>query len=181
MSQLHWMCWLLLSLGVVSCRRLRRGPLRPSWSWGYEVVVWANKRFHSRLARRDPAAERRAWNGLMVPRGPGRQNVVLRAAQLGGVPCSWIEPRTLPATGRVILNDQRGDATRKRLRGASHRAPDLRSLRGALPTDTGRERLDQPERGGVPRTSDGILAGRDPRPCAKRKRYPSGSWTTNCL
>lgn len=101
MSQLRLGCWLLLSAWLVSWRRWRRGPLRPRWSWGYEVMVLAQKSFHARVARLTPAEERRAWAGL-VARGPAQKRVVRRAVQLGGVPACWIEPVGVPA-GRVIL------------------------------------------------------------------------------
>ena len=59
---------LLLYLGLgalrVSVARLRRGPLRPSWPWGYEVMIFAQKAFNARVARRSLQEERRAWDAF---------------------------------------------------------------------------------------------------------------------
>ncbi len=87
------MVYLLRSAWRVSWRRLRRGPLRPSWSWAYELMVAAQRSFNVHAARQpDLLAERRLWAGLRA-RGPALAKVQRRSLQLGGVNVTWYEPR----------------------------------------------------------------------------------------
>jgi monoterpene epsilon-lactone hydrolase len=83
---------LLVSAVAVTLSRFKRGPLLPNWSWGYEVITRAQKRFHSRVARRSPLAERRAWNALRT-RGAGLARVATREDESGTVRVLWLEPR----------------------------------------------------------------------------------------
>jgi acetyl esterase/lipase len=94
--------YLLLSVLSVALRRLQRGPLRPTWTFGYEVITGAQKRFHERVARLDPIAERRAWNSLKGA-NPSRKQVVWTRSARGGVECTDISPRAGMTANRMIL------------------------------------------------------------------------------
>lgn len=100
------MGWFILyfwsSVFVVLVQRLRRGPLRPGWSYGYEVVTRAQKRFHERVARLTPQEERRAWASLKAPY-PSLQKVVRTETTLGGVRSVELVPKEKTESKRVVL------------------------------------------------------------------------------
>lgn len=94
--------YLLRGVLLVSWRRLRRGPLLPRWSWGFELIVYAQKCFNLRAARQPSSlAERQLWAPL-VARGRALPQVALRSLQLGGVSVTWYEPRS-GAGERVLV------------------------------------------------------------------------------
>ncbi len=93
---------LLTSVVAVAFARLRRGPSRPTWTFGYEVVVRAQKRFHERVARLIPADERRAWGSLQA-NGPALAKVTRSSSTLGSVEARTFVPRDLPRPERVVL------------------------------------------------------------------------------
>jgi epsilon-lactone hydrolase len=93
---------LWFSVFVVTIARLRRGPLLPSWSWGFELVTRAQKRFHTAVARRPPLQQRRAWAGIRS-RGPALRRVRLEREQRGGVPVVWFVPPEADDFGPVVL------------------------------------------------------------------------------
>ncbi|MEY4548595.1 MAG: hypothetical protein RL685_4790 [Pseudomonadota bacterium] len=101
MSLLIFLWYALLAVWTVSFRRWRQGPLRPRWSWGFELVVATQKRFHRRVAQLDPITERQLWAGLRA-RGPAERQVEQRSLLLGGVSATWYEPRA-GASDRVLL------------------------------------------------------------------------------
>jgi monoterpene epsilon-lactone hydrolase len=90
------------SVVLVAFARLLRGPLLPTWSFGYEVVTRAQKRFHERVARLPPAKERRAWGSLRA-NGPALKQVTWSRSTLGSVEAWSLVPRDLPRTERVVL------------------------------------------------------------------------------
>ncbi|HEY3499183.1 MAG TPA: alpha/beta hydrolase [Polyangiaceae bacterium] len=94
--------YLWLSVVSVALARARRGPLRPTWTFGYEVVTCAQKRFHERVARLSPAAERRAWGSLRA-NGPALRRVARQAERLGSVEVVKLTPREVPEPARVVL------------------------------------------------------------------------------
>lgn len=73
--------------------RLRRGPLRPSWSFAFEASV-AFLRATSRAASGRPALEQRAvWSATRAPRSPVMKRVRRERVDVGGVPADWFVPR----------------------------------------------------------------------------------------
>jgi acetyl esterase/lipase len=94
--------YLWLSVVSVAMARFRRGPLRPTWSFGYEVVVLAQKRFHERVARLTPQEERRAWASLKGQH-PSLKRVVWTRSTLAGVDSIDIVPRGQKPSEQVIL------------------------------------------------------------------------------
>ncbi|HEX6277099.1 MAG TPA: alpha/beta hydrolase [Polyangiaceae bacterium] len=94
--------YLWLSVVSVAFARLRRGPLRPSWTFGYEVVTRAQKRFHERVARLEPAEERKAWASLKG-QNPSSKRVTWTRSARGDVDCIDINPRQRISSERVIL------------------------------------------------------------------------------
>ena len=91
-----------LSLLSVAIARFRRGPLRPTWTFGYEVVTLAQKRFHERVARLTPQEERRAWASLKGQQ-PSLKRVAWTRSTLAGVDSIDIVPRGQKPSERVIL------------------------------------------------------------------------------
>lgn len=100
------MAWFVLyfwsSIVAVAVMRLRRGPKRPTWSFGYEVVTRAQKRFHERVARLTPQEERRAWASLKGPT-PSAARIERKETSLGSVDCVEFGVRGQAPSGRVIL------------------------------------------------------------------------------
>jgi len=99
---------LLLYLGFgavrVTLARLRRGPLRPSWPWGYEVMIFAQKAFNARVARRSPQGERRAWDAMKAV-GPSLRRVGVTSHWHAGIEHLWFTPTQVArdTAARVIL------------------------------------------------------------------------------
>jgi acetyl esterase/lipase len=94
-------CWLVSALGVTWSRCIR-GPLLPSWTWLYEVITRAQKRFHERVARRSPASERRAWSALRAS-GPALARVRLTRGSLGNVPVLRLVPGAIARPERWLV------------------------------------------------------------------------------
>jgi epsilon-lactone hydrolase len=101
MGALEFLLCLALSAVRTTLRRALRGPLLPSWSWTYEVVTGAQKRFNRRVALRSPRAQRRAWNALKA-RGGALRQVTTRQQSVGGVSVLWFTPKAQPS-GAVVL------------------------------------------------------------------------------
>lgn len=92
---------LLISLFTVLWSRLRRGPLLPSWSFGFELITRAQKRFHAAIGRLPPLEQRRLWGDLQAKSG-ALLEVTQREELIDGVRVIWFEPRS-KATRRVVL------------------------------------------------------------------------------
>ncbi len=84
---------LLGGLVTVPWARLRRGPLRPSWSLGYELVVHVMKRSFAEFRRHDYPRQRRYSESLSLP-VPILRQARFTEADAGGVPSEWCEPKT---------------------------------------------------------------------------------------
>lgn len=102
MGLLEFLICLWASLIAVTFRRIRNGPLLPTWPYGYELFTAAQKRFHNRVAKRSPIDERRAWAALKS-RGSGLARVDTRSEPLGAIRTRWYAPRGGADDGRVIL------------------------------------------------------------------------------
>jgi epsilon-lactone hydrolase len=100
------MAWFVLYLWMsavaVAIRRMRRGPMRPTWTFGYEVVTRAQKRFHERVARMTPREERRAWEALKA-QNPSLKRVVWTRTNWAGVDCVEIVPSEQQPSEKLIL------------------------------------------------------------------------------
>lgn len=88
----------LRSLAVVTYRRARGARLRPSWSYRFEVVVELMRAYSRWMAGLEPAALRRAADGLRQPLPAG---VTHHAERVGDVPCTWFTPAS--ASAEVIV------------------------------------------------------------------------------
>jgi epsilon-lactone hydrolase len=102
MAALWFLLDLCLSALQVSRRRLLRGPLRPGWSWGFEVMTRAQKRFSERVGRRTPLQQRQAWNSLRS-KSPALAQVRFEATTLADAPGLWVTPLDLPLDAPTIL------------------------------------------------------------------------------
>lgn len=79
---LRLLAYLLLATFSVAASRLRSGPGRPSWSFGFEVLVTALRRHSLWLATLDVPSMRRAAASLTAPLARG---VASRTEPLAGV------------------------------------------------------------------------------------------------
>lgn len=93
MGLVRFLATLWISLLSTAYSRFRRGPLLPSWSFGFEAITGAQKRFNSALATSSPAAQRRAW-GALEAKSPALSAVNVREEQLAGVRTLFYEPKT---------------------------------------------------------------------------------------
>src|SRR5690606_29070884 len=76
--------------------------LRPTWTFGYELVTRAQKRFHERVAQLDPVTERKAWASLKG-QNPSLKRVSWAKSAIAGVNCIDISPRESNRSKTVIL------------------------------------------------------------------------------
>jgi acetyl esterase/lipase len=93
---------MLVSGLAVTARRLREGPMRPSWSWGFEVVADAMKKRAHALGALDAVAQRRAWSTMTAP-APILRRVQRRDGTLAGLRCAWFEPKSGAKSATTIL------------------------------------------------------------------------------
>jgi epsilon-lactone hydrolase len=101
MGLLRFLGFLLASLLATAAARRRRGPLLPSWSFGFEVITRAQKRFNASLAPLPPVEQRRLW-GALKARSPALEAVNVREQTLAGVRTFWFEPKA-GASSTVVL------------------------------------------------------------------------------
>jgi len=92
MSQLLFLRHLASSLPRVALGRARRGPLRPSWSFGFELIAMAMKRTGTHVARQSWVEQRRAYDSLANKMSPTLRRVTRDTTVMGGVPCEWFSP-----------------------------------------------------------------------------------------
>ena len=83
---------LLASVFFVALRRVRRGPLRPSWSFLYEVFARLMKHEFAALAKRSWPEQRAGWDARAMP-DPTRLRVRMGRKTIAGVPCAVATPR----------------------------------------------------------------------------------------
>src|SRR5262249_48977349 len=101
MAPLEVLLTVFASTFAVAWRRVRRGRLRPTWSFVYEVTCLVMKREFARLARRSFPAQRAGWDARAMP-DPTRRRVRLEERAIGGVPCAVVTPTSAPAD-RTLL------------------------------------------------------------------------------
>ncbi len=96
------MAWYaLLATIVTALRRPFVGPLRPSWSFAFEVTVRALRRYMRRVVRWPAPAMRAAWEEIAAPalRGVRRETI-----DAGGVPAEWFVAPGVAPDAPVLLH-----------------------------------------------------------------------------
>ncbi len=93
---------LVAATARVAARRSRRGPARPSWSFGFEVVATALKSRAAAIAKLDWQAQRRAWASMSAP-APVLRQIVREKAEVAGLRAEWFSPRGGATLEPVIL------------------------------------------------------------------------------
>lgn len=76
----------------VAVSRLRRGPSRPSWSFGFELFTTALRHTSLEFVRLSWPDQRTAFEALGNPRAPIFKRVRREATHVGGVPATWFVP-----------------------------------------------------------------------------------------
>jgi epsilon-lactone hydrolase len=93
---------LLAATASVTTRRLRSGPARPSWTWGFEVVATALRAHARSIARRDWRGQRTAWQALSAP-ARILDEVMREPTTVGELGAEWFSPRAGITHPSVIL------------------------------------------------------------------------------
>ncbi|MDY7226365.1 alpha/beta hydrolase [Hyalangium rubrum] len=86
---------------ATSFRRLRRGPLRPGWSFQYEATVAFMKATNERIVQLDAPAQR-AETEAMAMSTPALERVRREPVEAGGVPSEWFTPPEVKNEGVVV-------------------------------------------------------------------------------
>jgi acetyl esterase/lipase len=73
--------------------RLRRGPARPSWSFGFEVFARAMRRTFDVVCARAIPEQRAAFEAMANTRSPALTGVARSPVVAGGVSSEWFSPR----------------------------------------------------------------------------------------
>ncbi|AKI99201.1 acetyl esterase/lipase [Archangium gephyra] len=85
---------------ATGARRLKRGPLRPGWSFKYEATVAFMKATHERIIHLDAPAQRAEMELLSLP-SSALKRVRREPVDAGGVPAEWFTPPG--ATGDEVV------------------------------------------------------------------------------
>jgi monoterpene epsilon-lactone hydrolase len=96
MSSLAFAGRLLASSLETTLRRLRSGPRRPGWSWGFEVVTTTLKKHGAALARRSWTEQRAGWGALAQPLTPEVRDVRREPCEIAGRSAAWFTPPGQP-------------------------------------------------------------------------------------
>jgi acetyl esterase/lipase len=72
--------------------RLRRGPLRPSWSFLFETSVTFLRETSRAASGRPPLEQRAVWDALRPPPSPVMKRVRRERVDAGGVRAEWFVP-----------------------------------------------------------------------------------------
>jgi acetyl esterase/lipase len=99
MSRLVFLRHLVRHTPRVAFSRVRRGPSRPSWSFGFELFTTALRETSHDIAKLDWPAQRVAFDALADLHAPALKRVARADTVLGGVPTSLFVPRHLGAPG----------------------------------------------------------------------------------
>jgi acetyl esterase/lipase len=102
MDQLRLGLRLLGSLISTLFARLKRGPVRPSWSFLFEAMVLSLRRTTFSMAKLEPLEQRRAYRAIAQP-NPLRKEIRIVPVDAGGVPSRWIIPAGVPDDASVLL------------------------------------------------------------------------------
>lgn len=82
--------------------RMKRGPLRPSWSTGFEIVARAMKARAASIAKLDWPEQRVAWAAMESP-APILKQVKIEKIEHAGMPAAWFSPAEGPSSPSVVL------------------------------------------------------------------------------
>jgi acetyl esterase/lipase len=99
--------WTVLSgLAVSSARvvpkRVRRGPLHPEWTLGFEIFADALRRNTFRINKVPPSEQGREWEKVSPPH-PIVKRVRFEETSAGGVPAEWVLPREGANDGAPVV------------------------------------------------------------------------------
>lgn len=92
MSQARLLSALATTLPKVVNRRLRRGPARPSWTFGYELVAASFRATTAGVTDRPYEVVRRAFDSMPLPTSKGLVGVTREKVDARGVPSEWFTP-----------------------------------------------------------------------------------------
>ncbi len=93
---------LIASALTVPFARMKRGPLRPTWSTGFEIVARAMKARSAAIAKLDWPEQRIAWASMEGP-APILKKVKVETLEHAGMPAVWFSPIEGPSSSSVVL------------------------------------------------------------------------------
>ena len=101
MSQIVFLRHLVRHTPRVALSRLRNGPGRPSWSFGFELFTTAMRGTALEIARLDWKGQRLAYDTLATPLSPVLKRVDREEVTVGGVPAVWFTPKIPVGAGSL--------------------------------------------------------------------------------
>jgi acetyl esterase/lipase len=104
MSQLVLLRHLVRHTPRVALSRLRKGPGRPSWSFGFELFAAAMRGTALDIAALDWQGQRRAYDALANTYAPALRRVRREHTTDFGVPAVWFVPKA-PGGGAALATD----------------------------------------------------------------------------
>jgi acetyl esterase/lipase len=102
MASIAFLGELLAASVVVTIARSRRGPLRASWSWSFELIARALKHRAAAISRLDWQSQRAAWSAMNGP-APILRMVKREALELASMRAEWFEPKEGASATSVVL------------------------------------------------------------------------------
>ena len=92
MSQVRILKSLVATLPRVVNRRLRKGPARPSWTFGYELIAASFRATTAGVTDHPYEVMRRAFDRFPLPTSKGLVGVTRSSVDARGVPSEWFTP-----------------------------------------------------------------------------------------
>jgi epsilon-lactone hydrolase len=83
--------------------RVKRGPLRPSWSFGFELLTCAMRGVSAEVSGWSFADQRKAFDAMANQRSPIFKHVTRNETSANGVPAEWFEPKDPPEPAESVV------------------------------------------------------------------------------
>src|SRR5688572_7841546 len=93
MSQLLVMRHVAATMPSVLAARIKRGPLRPSWSFGFEVVIGAMRRLSDEVGELPWPEQRKIYDAIAPRWSLVWRTIGRRAETVEGIEAEWFEPK----------------------------------------------------------------------------------------
>ncbi len=96
MSQLLVLSHVAKNLPSVIAGRIKRGPLRPTWSFGFEVVINAMRSLSAEISEHSWVEQRKLYDAIAPRWSPIWKKIGRRPTTIDGIEGEWFEPKDPP-------------------------------------------------------------------------------------